>query len=261
MIIRNFQIGKAGAELSGWLHPDYSSERESAFSSRPAVIICPGGGYAFHSVIEEDEAMGALYAAGFDVFSLHYSTGELIAESEPEAELAQAVSLLRHMAPELGLNGKVAVMGFSAGGHLSASLGCHWTDFGDNCRPDCLVLCYPVISMGKLGHEGSTLALCHGDEERVRRFSLENADVSCCPPAFIWHSQEDELVDVRNSMLFHCRLVEAGRPCEFHMFQTGVHGMAAGDEAGGLPDRSRLWLPLARVWLSSVLSFGNNTLI
>ena len=202
MIIRKFQIGKAGAELSGWLHPDYSSERESAFSSRPAVIICPGGGYAFHSVIEEDEAMGALYAAGFDVFSLHYSTGDLIAESEPEAELAQTVSLLRHMAPELGLNGKVAVMGFSAGGHLSASLGCHWTDFGDNCRPDCLVLCYPVISMGKLGHEGSTLALCHGDEERVRRFSLENADVSCCPPAFIWHSQEDELVDVRNSMLF-----------------------------------------------------------
>ena len=261
MILKEFQIGRSGAKLIGWLHPDYSKERGSAFSTRPAIVICPGGGYAFHSTIEEDEALGAFYAIGYDVFSLHYSIGSKILESEPEAELAEAVTIIRHSGDELGVDGKVAVMGFSAGGHLAASLGCHWERYCKDCRPDCLVLCYPVISMGKLGHEGSTLALCHEDKERIKYFSIENADVSSCPPVFIWHSQEDELVDVRNSMLFSWRLVESGRSCEFHMFRSGMHGIAAGDEASGLPSSSRLWLPIARQWLSSMLNYENKIVI
>ena len=256
-----YLIGSNKAELIGYIHEDMSAVG-GMYRTRPALIICPGGAYARLSIREEDPIAFPVFAHGYNVFILRYSVGDAIRSSAPEAEAAAAIGAIRHDADKLLTDpDSIAILGFSAGGHVAASIACHWKRYGRASRPDAAVLCYPVISMGKLGHEGSTLALCHGDEERVRRFSLENADVSCCPPAFIWHSQEDELVDVRNSMLFHCRLVEAGCPCEFHMFQTGVHGMAAGDEAGGLPDRSRLWLPLARVWLSSVLSFGNNTLI
>ena len=256
MTIKRFSIGNGKAELIGWIHPDYSLERASAIKERPSLIICPGGGYAFHSVIEEDEALSALYAAGYNVFSLHYSVGEEIRKSEPEKELAIAVSLLKTKAEELGLGHKVAVMGFSAGGHLVASFCCHLKDYDSVCSPDAAVLVYPVITMGYWGHEGSRDLLCHGDKERELHFSLEGQIYSGFPPVFIFHTEEDELVNVRNSLMFYMELVEKGIPSEYHVFEKGLHGMALGDVASGMHyECANAWFGLLLRWLSEKLDF------
>lgn len=251
-------IGDAGAKLIGMIHPDYTVDRAAAFSVRPSIVVCPGGGYAFLSIVEEDEAASALYASGYNVFSLHYSVGDAIRESEPERELALAISRLRAMKDELGIGDGIGVMGFSAGGHLAACSCCHWKRYGAASRPDCAVLCYPVTTMGEYGHEGSTIALCHGDGKRVGYFSLENQVEDGCPPVFLWHTQDDDAVDIHNSLMFYTSLVDAGIPCEYHAFQHGLHGMALGDDASGMPyESASQWFPLARKWLGIHLDFNN----
>ena len=252
MRIVDFNVGKLEASVVGYIHDDLTAFCET-YSERPAVLICPGGGYMHVSPRESDPIALPLFTAGFQVFILTYTIfRENVALSEPEEELAEALAEIKLRAKEYGvIPEKVAVMGFSAGGHLAASLCCHWKSYGEISRPDCGVLCYPVISTGRWGHDGSTEALTGMEKEKLDYYCLENQVTKDTPSFFIWHTFEDEIVNIRNSHMFVSALIENGIPYEYHVYEKGGHGLSTGRRETGFEVKGiQSWLPLLIDWLS-----------
>ena len=251
-----------GATLTGYLHdavPEIPNRLE-----RPAVVICPGGAYAFCSNREADPPAFAFFARGYHVFILRYTTGPGKAcGMQPLRELSESVALVRRNAGEWGvLPHQIAVMGFSAGGHLAASLGVLWdrseTGFsaGEN-RPDALLLAYPVITAGEFAHRES-LENVSGEKDVGRQsfWSLERHVSEKTPPAFVWHTYEDDIVPVENSLLFVTAMRRAGVPCEFHLFQHGPHGLSlCSAETGFTQAETAPWLGLCLTWLGAQFGF------
>lgn len=207
---------------------------------RPLVLICPGGAYEYLSPREAEPIALRMNALGFNAAVVTYTTKP---RQFPVAacDLAEAVYYARSHADEWHIYAdNIIVCGFSAGGHLAATLGCYWSSglFADylpykptDIQPNALLLCYPVITADKrFCHEGS-IENVMGDNCIDRNVvSLEhhvNADV---PPTFIWHTFADQAVPVENSLLFADALRKAGVPFEFHLFARGGHGLALATE-------------------------------
>lgn len=233
---------------------------------RPAVIICPGGAYRMKSDREAEVVALRYLAAGFHAFVLQYS----VAPSRyPCAllELAESVALVRSRAEEWCVDPeRIFVMGFSAGGHLAASLGTMWNGellekvlgetypFGNGkkqWKPDGMILCYPVITMGKFTHQESrSLLLGEQDTEEMRRYlSLENQVTEKTVPAFLWHTQEDADVPVENTLQFVMALRREEIPFELHIYEKGCHGLSLCDETVDDGNADRLLLPDNAGWL------------
>ena len=157
---------------------------------------------------------------------------------------------------------RVAVCGFSAGGHLAASCGTIWkeldADAGDDAdrmeaRPDALILGYPVISLTefKPGGSGRNLTGEEGDSELRRHLSLRNRVSAETPPTFLWHTATDTVVDVQNSLVFAEAAWQAGVPAELHVFSRGPHGLSLATQ---FPEE-RCWVDLAGKFLHLVCGF------
>ena len=171
---------------------------------RPAVIVCPGGAYRFKSDREGEPVAFRFLAAGMNAFVLQYS----VAPSEyPCAllELAAAVAMVRENSEAWHTDPKqIYLCGFSAGGHLCASLGTLWKDgmFSGSTgyepyqwKPDGMILSYPVISMDQFGHEECrNLLLGERQQELKGQLSLQKRVSPDTVPAFLWCTQEDEEV-------------------------------------------------------------------
>ena len=158
---------------------------------------------------------------------------------------------------------QIGVWGFSAGGHLASTLGTHF-DAGDSnasdpiervsCRPDFLVLAYPVISFTtQYTHRGSLRNLLgdNPDPKLVEEFSNEKQVTKDTPPTFLFHTDEDDGVPPENSVLFYLALRKAGVPAELHIYQHGYHGvgLAPTDQVlSTWSDRLADWLK-ARSWV------------
>ena len=205
---------------------------------RKALIICPGGGYEYCSEREAEPVALRFAGAGFACFVLRYS---VYRKKFPTAllELASAVKYVRDNSKEFDIDkDKIIVMGFSAGGHLAASMATMWnsTTLANalECDPDYLrvngsVLCYPVITSGQFTHEGSILNLIgEGDaNEELREFlSLERHIDENTPPTFLWHCADDGCVPVENSLLYMAELSKNKIPFEAHIYPEGGHGLA-----------------------------------
>lgn len=172
-----------------------------------SVIICPGGGYQWLSPREGEPVAKAFAALGWKPWILYYSVagpGEVLG-TEPVKQAAEAVKMVRMWETEK----PVFLCGFSAGGHVAASLGVLWNepeifskDQAESIRPDGLILGYPVISAGEWAHRGSFEMLAGDDLEKQQFFSLENHVDQNTPPVFLWHTAEDPTVPVENSLLF-----------------------------------------------------------
>lgn len=210
---------------------------------KPAMLICPGGAYAFVSRYREGEAIAYKYLSeGFDAFILKYS---VYPEHYPQQvmEAAAAINYIRSHAEEWKI-GKVAVCGFSAGGHLAASLGVFWKDpficdalkvTAEAIRPDAMVLGYPVITADSSFSHIDSIQNVSGTTDKespiYKKMSLENSVDADTPPAYIWHTAEDAAVPVRNSIVFANALALNKVPFEFHVFPYGGHGLAMGSYA------------------------------
>ena len=206
---------------------------------RPMVVICPGGGYEHVCADREGERVALQYnAAGYHAAVVHYA---ICPHRAPEQlyELAEAFRIVRAHAEEWQLApDKIAVCGFSAGGHLAASLSTLWDEpslFSEEeiasrvCRPDASILCYPVITGGEKAHDGSFRALLGTDDKSDPRrmlYSCESQVDPDTPPAFLWHTVEDTCVPVENSILYASALREHGVLFELHIFPRGCHGMS-----------------------------------
>ena len=232
---------------------------------RPAVVLCPGGAYAFRSRREAEPVALQLLARDCCVCVLEYAVAP---QRYPAGlrQLAAAVSWVRENRDRLHA-GTVSVMGFSAGAHLACSLGVRWQEgwlgealglSREQIRPDGMVLCYPVITGGKFTHAESMENLTGTkDREAWEKQSLEKLVTPRTPPAFLWHTFEDGGVPVENSLQLAAAMRRAGVETEMHLYQKGCHGLSLGSCLSCNPaaNPSLLhpeltgWIDLAAAWL------------
>ena len=245
-----------GAMLTAYIHEDIYPEG-SSYSERPGILVFPGGGYQWLSKRENEPVVLEFLSRGYQLFVLEYAVGRKeIEKREPEAEAAEAVSWIRQNRALLKTT-HVVLMGFSAGGHLALSLMCHWKDYGILSRPDAGILSYPVVTMQEeYTHMGSRNNITGGDEERVRRFSLESQVDSSLPPVFVWHTREDQSVPPMNTILLLEALEKNGVEYEYHIYSKGQHGLSVcRRETKSEEKRAAGWMDEADSWLKDLLSF------
>jgi acetyl esterase/lipase len=235
-------------------------EPDSAKANGSAIIICPGGAYRGLAAHEGEDYARFLTTYGITGLVLKYRHGGGgYKYPDITADAARAIRIVRANAREWKLNPKkIGIMGSSAGGHLASTMMTHFDD-GDrsssdsvervSSRPDFGILCYPVISMGPIGHKVSReqfLGLTPSPE-LVKLYSNELQVTDATPPCFLWHTYEDSAVSVKNSLEFATALQEHGIPFDLHVYEHGRHGLGLGDKppfANTLP-----WTKDLVVWL------------
>lgn len=232
---------------------------------RGAVLILAGGCYTFTAEREAEPVALQYTAAGYNAFILEYSVAP---NRFPRAlqDTCRSLTLIRQNAADWNTDpDKVAVCGFSAGGHLAASLGVFWnrtelfsTPGIDNniVKPTALILAYPVISSGEFRYDGLIPNLLGSDasSEMVKMISLETQVSHATPPTFLWHTVEDELVPVENSLLFASALRRHNVSFEMHIYPQGIHGQAlatqeTANEKWKVNSHIATWLGLSVQWL------------
>ncbi|MFD1956198.1 alpha/beta hydrolase [Paenibacillus thailandensis] len=221
-----------------------------------AVIVFPGGGYGMRAEHEGKPIAEWLNRIGIQAFVLDYRVAPH-KHPVPMNDAKRAVRLVRSRAAEFGVDpGRVGILGFSAGGHLASTVGTHH-DPGDaesadplerfSSRPDLMVLCYPVITLGEYRHDGSRVNLLGEDapEELVELLSNEKQVAADTPPAFLWHTADDGAVPVENSLMFAAALSRNRVPHELHVYESGRHGLGLAEAE---PETST-WPMLCERWL------------
>lgn len=227
MVEMNF-TGNGRVKLTGYIQEP--SQEMGTVAKKPAVLIFPGGGYAFLSDREAEPLALAYAAQGFQTFVLRYSVGKHAAGFQPLKEASLAVGLIREHADEWHvIPDQIAVCGFSAGGHLACAVGLQ----GEH-RPNALILSYPAIDLG--GAEEAKAArnqivetlLGKADytQEEMDVLNLHKHVTKEAPPAFIWTTGEDELVIVEHTLKLVAEYAAQKRPFEYHVFQKGEHGLS-----------------------------------
>lgn len=202
-----------------------------------AIVICPGGGYGTRVSGAEGHGIAKwLNTHGITGVVLDYRLpkGRSIV---PLSDAQRAIRVVRANAKKWQIrNDRVGIMGFSAGGHLASTAGTHF-DNGDaehddpverlSCRPDFMILVYPVISMGKLGHAGSRQNLLgkNPSAELVTEYSNELQVNKQTPPAFLAHAVDDKPVPIENSRVFYKALLGVKAKAKLLELPSGGHGL------------------------------------
>jgi acetyl esterase/lipase len=230
-----------------------------------AIVICPGGAYRGLAASYEGDDV-AKWCNTFGVTGIvlryrHARSGAGYKHPTPLLDAQHSLSVIRSRARELGIDSnKIGIMGFSAGGHLAASLGTHFKGEDrsnldpmkrTNCRPDFMILIYPVITMDSAftnrGSRESLLGL-NPDTDLVNLMSNEKQVTHDTPPAFLVSTTDDQAVPVENSVMMYSALRKAGVPVEMHIFQHGAHGFGLGVGKGTVD----AWPELCKTWLKSL---------
>jgi acetyl esterase/lipase len=223
-------------------------ELDGVKATGAGVVICPGGGYGILAMDHEGHQLAKWFQKnGVAGFVLRYRHAPKYRHPVPMEDAQRAIRYVRANSEKLGVDaGRVGIMGFSAGGHLSSTVATHF-DAGNpeakdvvdrqSCRPDFAVLCYPVVSLtAPYAHQGSGRNLFGPDvdQEKLESLSNEKHVTAETPPTFLFHTAEDKGVDAQNSIAFFLALRKAGVPSEMHIYQDGPHGvgMAPADPAG-----------------------------
>ena len=209
-------------------------------SVRRCMIMVPGGGYCMLAPHEGELPAMEYYRMGMNVFVLTYTNDITMCvplKKQPLNDISRAVRLIRKNAAEYHIDpSKLVICGFSAGGHVCASLCTHFDDVTDpdpalntvSNRPDAAILCYPVITSGEYTHIYSMQALLGYEPtaEELEYFSCEKNVKENTPPCFLWQTLEDNLVPVENTYLFAKALKEKGIPYAQYVYPHGGHGLS-----------------------------------
>ena len=219
-----------------------SSNEFSNIEARPAILVLPGGGYSMCSAREAEPIAMAYLAEGYQAFVLRYSVAENSTWPNPLNDAENALEMIRANSAVWGIDQeRIAVIGFSAGGHLAAAL----STIG-KVKPNAMILGYPCI-LKEIENILSTPIP-----------GLENAVDRNTPPAFLFTTRDDALVPARNSLSFMNALDKAGIPFEAHVFYTGQHGLSLAKAHTSSGAKSNVnsnvakWFALSVDWLKQV---------
>lgn len=258
--------GVSEGKVVAWLHGN-ESDVELKRRVRPAMIVCPGGGYGMVSEREAEPVAECYFAAGYQTFILTYSVQEKAKDFQPLCQLASTIAQIRKQANEWDvLSDKIAVSGFSAGGHLACSLGTLFNEekflkvFGreDDIRPNAMVLSYPVITADEFAHKGSIRGVSGSEvgSEEYKWFGLDGHVDEQTPPTFLWHTAEDACVPVENSLKMATALSAVKVPYELHILPKGYHGMSVCTEDVNSKDEyNGRWAEWSIQWLNKTFGF------
>ncbi len=227
---------------------------------RPLVIVAPGGGYSTVCVESDGDRIAARYnAAGFHAAVLRYSVSPHCFP-EPQRDMLLAVGLCRKNACQWGiLEDRIALCGFSAGGHLCASAGTLWHKSGNELyRPNATILCFAVLTT-RLGHCRMFLEdhVGAGNEEKLKLVSCDRQVSETTAPAFLVGTVEDRLANVENMLYYAEALTEHGVPFELHVLPKGGHCASWFDDtiwAKPVAERTFDYIGLSVDWLRELWS-------
>jgi acetyl esterase/lipase len=226
-----------------------------------AVIVCPGGGYWVEAAAHEGADVARKFTEmGVTAFMLKYRIPDdstMVDRSiGPLQDAQQAIKVVREHAAQWHVDpARIGIMGFSAGGHLAATAGTHFTKFlipngnHTSVRPDFLLLIYPVIScQDNVSHQGSCEQILgkHPTQDQIDDFSNELQVTDNTPPTFMVQSSDDLTVNPDNSILFYQALVKHHVPAELHLYEKGGHGYGM-----FVKDNNELWMERCRNWLDT----------
>src|SRR5262249_24675212 len=212
-------------------------------ATRSAVVVCPGGGYGMLAMDHEGTRVARwLNSLGITACVLKYRLGPRYHHPAMLDDAGRAIRTVRANAEKWKIDPhKIAILGFSAGGHLASTAGTHFDagkpDSEDpiervSSRPDRMILVYPVIALATpYGHKGSLRNLLgeNPSSELVESLSNERQVTKETPPTFLAHTNADTGVKAENALLFVLALRKAGVPAEMHLFEKGRHGLGLGD--------------------------------
>lgn len=237
----NVQLAPNKARLTCYLQ-DKSKDMPNA-DIRPAALIFPGGGYQYCSDREAEPVALAYLAEGYNAFVLRYTTGMDCPLDKALQDAQAALAYLRQNADELRIDPHmIAAVGFSAGGHLAAALGTQSEE-----KPDALVLGYAV-----------TLGATWAPMGKISEPDLGSLVTDTTPPAFIFATQGDSLVPVKNSLVFADALADHDIPFALHIFPIGEHGLSLARPCTSRGDQTKVnedvarWLPMSIKFLQDI---------
>lgn len=261
-----------------------NSNEYNVGKKRPFVLVLPGGAYAFTSDREAEPIALRFNAIGCHAGILWYTTHDQVANVPRNAfeEAMKAIKWVREHSKEYLIDtDQIIVCGFSAGGHLAIECATMWHEPWIAKKLDCdsewlkVNLAIPCYAAGKAEKmpkgEAGPLAL-HAKQSGNMRFfgsddpSDEEVEAYNClnkvskhtPPMFIWHTYEDQLVDVANSIELAWNLRKHNIPFELHIFEKGEHGLALADRTTARKDSHKNahvyhWFELCEEWLSQYI--------
>lgn len=237
---------------------------------RKAILVIPGGGYSCICSDREGEPIAqAFIPHGYNAFVLHYTVDKKHPFPTQLIEASKAIKYIKDNAEKLGISkDKIFVVGFSAGGHLAGCSGILWKHqeiyktidmpYGYN-KPAGVMLMYPVVSPGYHGFSFNNL-LCNENptDDELRAVSLEAFVDSESSPAFIFHTANDDVVNVKNSLCLANAYSDAGIQFELHIYPDAPHGIAL---ANHITDCNKTcwndpamaeWVRMAAYWAENI---------
>ena len=234
---------------------------DAKIANGTSVVICPGGGYHHLSINKEGFKIAKwLNTLGISAFVLKYRMPSDLTMKDktigPLQDAQEAIRTVRRNVQKWQLDpNKIGIIGFSAGGHLAATLSTQFAkkvyDSKDNtsARPDFSILMYPVISMQDgITHKGSKTNLLGENPtvEMIENYSNERQVNATIPKTFIVHATDDKAVPVENSINYYLALKQNKIPVEIHLFESGGHGFGLGVEG-----TNTNWSKACENWLHS----------
>lgn len=249
--------------------PYNMTEMNRQDQKRPCILLCPGGGYGMVSQREAEPIALKLLTGGYNIFVLTYSVKPHTYPVQLR-EVAAAMEMIYENADAWNCDtSRIAIMGFSAGGHLAAHYAnCYATPavrevFPESKGVQACILCYPVINAAIQYRHAGTFRNLSGHEypltaQEEELFSVDRHVTAQTPPTFIWHTAADRLVSVSNSLLYAQALAAHDVPFALHVYPAGGHGLATADgetngELTGPVLLTRQWIPSALSWLQETL--------
>lgn len=232
------------------------------YANRPAIVVCPGGGYVYCSRAEGEPVAMAYAARGFHTFVLRYSTGHDAAGFAPLKEVSWVIGYIREHAQEWNIDPeRIVTCGFSAGGHLALSAGL----LGEN-KPNAMILGYPAASAPNFPGADFMLKLLEGKQdvtdEDAKKYDLVSHITKDAPPVFIAATAQDMLTGL-GALPIAQKYCALGLDYEVHIFQHGPHGYSLANETSSDGSSRYMnaafskWHELSVAWLHK--TFGELT--
>ena len=228
------------AQLTGYLHePNGDMNNIEVY---PAIIILPGGGFRFCSDREAEPVAMNYFAEGFQAFVLRYTTTGKKTDAvmeDPMKDVQDTLRLIGERKKDYRVaDGKMAILGFSGGGHLAAASATHGP-----LRPDALLLAYPGI--------------LHSDLRALECPDILEAVDDNTPPTFLFGTANDKITPPRHPMAFAKALDDVGVGFELHIFREGVHGLSlakpwtSGGDSNMVNMTVARWFSMSQDWLKA----------